>query len=266
MLQEIISISRIAVRSCGYASQIMMMIEKVFGIEFLKDHEFTDLKPQFSAAPIITKDVPSTSAPQPPLSTRSGTVVPPLTRSSSSSSGGVLRVLKSMFAWCRDTHKHQDVLISNQRCLAGRMGVNEFPLLVPPLDDDPFTSLSTADRAAMEADDDDAEGGSGNKYEEEEKEEDDDDYDKRFASSSSFFSLFGALMPEGEKNIYLYPRCHFIWTTLVKPLIVFVLVMWSWSLKLLWCACKNFFYGLYEPYLIYVVSYIVMCLLSCISL
>jgi hypothetical protein len=98
MLQEIIKISRIAIHSCGYASQIMMMIEKVSGIEFLKDHEFTDLKPQFPAAPIITKDVPSTLAPQPPPSTRSGTVVPPLTCSSSSSLGGVLRVLKSMFA------------------------------------------------------------------------------------------------------------------------------------------------------------------------
>jgi hypothetical protein len=40
----------------------MMMIEKVSRIEFLKDHEITNLKPQFPAAPIITKDVPSTSA------------------------------------------------------------------------------------------------------------------------------------------------------------------------------------------------------------
>jgi hypothetical protein len=43
------------------------------------------------------------------------------------------------------------------------MGVNEFdefPLPVPPLDDDPFTSLSAADRTAMEANDDDTEGGS----------------------------------------------------------------------------------------------------------
>jgi hypothetical protein len=41
----------------------MMMIMKVSGIEFLKDHEITDLKPQFLTAPIISKDVPSTSAP-----------------------------------------------------------------------------------------------------------------------------------------------------------------------------------------------------------
>jgi hypothetical protein len=85
-------------------------------------------------------------------------------------------VLKSMFAWCCDTRQCQDVLISNQRCLADRMGVNEFdefPLLVPPLDDDPFTSLSAADRTAMEANDDDTEGGSSSEYEEEEGDEDD---------------------------------------------------------------------------------------------
>jgi hypothetical protein len=45
ILQEIISISRIALRSCGYTPQIMMMIEKVSKIDFWKDHEMTDLKP-----------------------------------------------------------------------------------------------------------------------------------------------------------------------------------------------------------------------------
>jgi hypothetical protein len=72
------------------------------------------------------------------------------------------------------------MLISNQRHLTDRMGVDEFdkfPLSVPPLDDDPFASLSAADSAAMEADDDDAEGGSGSEYEEEE-EGDDDDYNE----------------------------------------------------------------------------------------
>jgi hypothetical protein len=150
ILQEIISISQKALRSCGYAPQIMMMIEWIFGIEFLKDHEITDLKPQFPARPIITRDVPSSSVAPP--STHSGTTAPPLARSSSSSSGGVLRVLKSMFAWCRDTRQCPDVLISNQRHLTNRMGVDdfdEFPLPVPPLDDDPFASLSAADRAAM---------------------------------------------------------------------------------------------------------------------
>jgi hypothetical protein len=111
MLQEIINISRIALRGCGYAPKIMMMIEKISGIEFLKDYEITNLKPQFPTAPTITKDVPSASAP--PRSTHSGTTAP-LSPPSSSSLGGVLRVLQSMFAWCRDTRQHQDVLLSNQ--------------------------------------------------------------------------------------------------------------------------------------------------------
>jgi hypothetical protein len=108
---------------------------------------------------------------------------------------------------------------------------------------------------AMEVAHDDEDEASDSEYEEEEG--DDDDYDEWFASLTSV-SLFGALMPKGEKNIYLNPRCRFIWSWLVKPLIVFVLVVWTWSLKLLWCAWKNIFYGLYEPYHIYDVSYFVM--------
>jgi hypothetical protein len=145
MLQEIINISRIALCSCGYAPQIMMMIERLTRREFLKDHEITYLKPQNLTAPTITMDVPSTSAA--PRTTRSGSAPPPLGRSSSSSSS-VLRVLKSMFAWCCDTHQRQDVLLSNQRRQNEKMGIDEFdefPLPVPPLDDDPFASLSIVD-------------------------------------------------------------------------------------------------------------------------
>jgi hypothetical protein len=60
------------------------------------------------------------------------------------------------------------------------MGIDEFPLPVPPLVDDPFASLSAADLIAMEAnDDDDTEGGSSSKYEDEEEGDDDDeDYDE----------------------------------------------------------------------------------------
>jgi hypothetical protein len=82
MFQEIINISKRALHSCGYAPQIMMMIERVTEREFLKDYEITNLKPQNPMAPTTTMDVPSTS-------------VAPRT---SSSSDGVLRVLKSMFA------------------------------------------------------------------------------------------------------------------------------------------------------------------------
>jgi hypothetical protein len=80
----------------------MFMIEKVMGIDFIKDKEITDLKPQFPAAPMIIMDVPSTSAS--PCTTRFGSAPPPLARSSSSFDS-VLRVLKSMFAWCRDTRQ-----------------------------------------------------------------------------------------------------------------------------------------------------------------
>jgi hypothetical protein len=89
-------------------------------------------------------------------------------------------VLKSMFAWCRDTHQRQDELLSNQRHQNEKMGIDEFdefPLLAPPFDDDPFASLSAMDLTAMEADDDDAQGGSDSEYDEEDGDDDDEDYD-----------------------------------------------------------------------------------------
>jgi hypothetical protein len=166
MLQEIISISRIALHSCGYAPKIMLMIERISGIEFLKDHKITDLKPQFLARPILIRDVPT--SPSAPPSTRSGTVAPP-PAPTSSSLGSVLWVLKSMFAWCRDTHQHQDMQLSKQRCQNKMLGIDEFdelPLPVPPLDDDPFSSLSAADIAAVEASPVGDEEASGSEYEE----------------------------------------------------------------------------------------------------
>jgi hypothetical protein len=72
-----------------------------------------------------------------------------------------------MFAWCRDTCQQQDVLLSKQRHQNEEMGIDEFdefPLPMPPLDDDPFTSISATDLTAMEAAADDAEGGSSTEY------------------------------------------------------------------------------------------------------
>jgi hypothetical protein len=43
------------------------------------------------------------------------------------------------------------MLLSNQRRQNKKMGIDEFSLPVPPLDDDPFATLSAADIAAMEA-------------------------------------------------------------------------------------------------------------------
>jgi hypothetical protein len=126
--------------------------------------QITNLKPPFLAAPVITMDVPSSSAA--PRSTRFGTAPPPPATSSSSSSS-IMRVLKIMSTWCRDTNQLQDVLLSNQCHQNEKMGIDEFdkfPLPAPPLDEDPFASLSATDLAAMEAapvDDDDK----GSKYE-----------------------------------------------------------------------------------------------------
>jgi hypothetical protein len=176
MLQEIINISRTTLHSCGYAPQIMMMIERVTEWEFLKDHEITDLKPQNLTAATIIMDVPSTSTA--PRTTRSSSAPPPLAHSSSSS-GDILRVLKSMFSWCRDTRQRQDMLLSNQRHQNEKMDIDEFPLPVPPLDDDPFASLSGGDIVAMVAIPDDDADGSDSEYEEEEEgKEEDEDYNE----------------------------------------------------------------------------------------
>jgi hypothetical protein len=72
----------------------MMMIEKVSGIEFVKDTFITDIKPQASIELIITMDMPSSLA---ACSTHSDMAPPPPT---SSSGGSLLRVLKSMFHMC----------------------------------------------------------------------------------------------------------------------------------------------------------------------
>jgi hypothetical protein len=94
ILVEILNISKTPLRSYGYAPQIMMMIAKEMGIDFVKDIEITNIKPQASTTLTITMDVPSTSAAS--CSTCSSTATPPLI----SSSGGLLRVLKSMFHMC----------------------------------------------------------------------------------------------------------------------------------------------------------------------
>jgi hypothetical protein len=53
----------------------MMMIERVTGWEFLKDHEITDFKPQNPTTPTISMDVPSTSVA--PHTAHSGSAAPP---------------------------------------------------------------------------------------------------------------------------------------------------------------------------------------------
>jgi hypothetical protein len=194
----------------------------------------TDLKPQFLNELVISMDVPSASAG--PHSTCSGAAAPSLGVSSSSSSG-VLRVLKNMFAWCCDTRQCQDVLLSNQRHQNKKMGIDEFPLLVTPLDDDPFATLSAADIAAMEA----------------------APTPTRLSAASTrtrrramtrmmmsdpllrlellLFSLFGVLMPKGEKNLSIYVVYRFYSDLACKTIIMYVLVVWTWFLKNICGVC-----------------------------
>jgi hypothetical protein len=87
-----------------------------------------------------------------------------------------LRALKHIFAWCRDIRQRQDVILSNQRHQNEHMGIDdfdEFPLPEPPLVDDPFTSLSDVDLAAMEATPD-ADDISSSEYEDDEEGDDDE--------------------------------------------------------------------------------------------
>jgi hypothetical protein len=175
ILREIKNISVSPLQSCRYAPQIMMMIEKVSGLTFVKDVFITDMKPQATTEPTISKDVPSTStAPTIRFST---------TPSSSSGDSSLLRLLKSMFRMCQDTRQRQDILLSNQHLQNEKINIDEiddFPFVEPPLDGDPFASLTLTDLAAMGAtlgssttsDDDD-----DNEYEggEDDGEDDDDE-------------------------------------------------------------------------------------------
>jgi hypothetical protein len=88
-----------------------------------------------------------------PCTTRSGSAAP-LSGHSSSSSGGILRALKHIFSWCRDTRQRKDVILNNQCRQNRHLGItnfNKFSLPEPPLVDDPFALLFIADHAAMEA-------------------------------------------------------------------------------------------------------------------
>jgi hypothetical protein len=69
------------------------------------------------------------------------------------------------------------MFLSNQRHQNKKMGIDKFPLLVPPLDDDPFASLSATDIAAMEATPDNDADGSSSEYEEEEEGEEESEDD-----------------------------------------------------------------------------------------
>jgi hypothetical protein len=142
ILDEIFNISKSPLYSCGYAPWIKMMIEKVIGKEFVKDVFITEIKSQAPTELTISPNVPSSSAAR---STCFGATPPPPT----SSLGGLLRVFKSMFRVCRDTRQRQDVLLSNQHCQNEKLDIDEFPLPEPPIDEDPFVSLTPVKLATM---------------------------------------------------------------------------------------------------------------------
>jgi hypothetical protein len=100
ILVEILNISKTTFRSCGYAPQLIMMIDNVSDIEFVKDIGITDIKPKALTTLTYSSDAPSSSTAL--HTTCFGTAAPLPT---SSSTGDILRVLKSMFRMCRDTRQ-----------------------------------------------------------------------------------------------------------------------------------------------------------------
>jgi hypothetical protein len=78
------------------------------------------------------------------------------------------------------------------------------------------------------------------------------------SAPSFFFSHFGVLMPKGEKNLSTYGVDRFYLGLACKTIIMYVLAMWTWFLKQLWCVLVRILImacGLYGSYFIYLVSY-----------
>jgi hypothetical protein len=89
------------------------------------------------------------------------------------------------------------------------MGIEEFSSPVPPLDDDPFASLSVGDIVAIEAADDNTEDGSGSEYEES---------DSLLRLNFLLFPFWCLDAKEGEESIYLAIIISFLFGLwLVKP-------------------------------------------------
>jgi hypothetical protein len=126
----------------------------------------------------------------------------------------------------QDTWQCQDVLLSNQHRQNDKLDINEFdkfPLVEPPLDDDPFAFLTPTELAAMGAtlgpsiavDDDGSNEYQGDK----DGGEDDNDEWPLSMPLLSFFFIFGTLMPKGEKKFYLCLVNHFYLDLACKNLI-----------------------------------------------
>jgi hypothetical protein len=128
------------------------------------------------------------------------------------------------------------VPLSNQRHQNKKPDLDEFDefsLLVPPLDDDLFASLSVTDIAAMEATPDHDEDGSGREYEEEEG-EDDDEWSPLFIEL--LFPLWYLDAKVGEEYLVIL-ICHMSFS--MRWMTSDLLSSSSSFFFPLWCACKN---------------------------
>jgi hypothetical protein len=122
----------------------MFIIEKVTREVLVKDVVCGDLKPNTPRLPVY----PRGSSPPPVVAS---TVRTRGATSSSSSSGDstLFKMFKSIMGMCRSSRYHQDVILESQRNLHHHMHLQE-PFAEfdeEPEPEDPFASLTPADRA-----------------------------------------------------------------------------------------------------------------------
>jgi hypothetical protein len=102
--------------SCGYALQIMMMIEKISDITFINDMVILDIKSQSPTAPTITKVVPppsatpSTHSGKAPSSSTTAAPRAPSTSGSTKGRSGMLKLFKGLISMCQRTNRRLDVI------------------------------------------------------------------------------------------------------------------------------------------------------------
>jgi hypothetical protein len=130
---EIINISASPLRGCGFAPHIMFTIEKVARKALVKDVECGDLKPNTPRLPVYPR----------------GSSPPPAASSSSSGGSTLFKMFKSIVGMCRSSRHRQDAILENQHNLHHHMRLQE-PFAEfdeEPEPEDPFASLTPADRA-----------------------------------------------------------------------------------------------------------------------
>jgi hypothetical protein len=173
---EIVNISTSPLRSCGFAPQIMVIIEKVTQEVLVKDVVCGDLKPNTPRLSVYPRGS------SPPLAATSIVRTRGATSSSSSSGGSTLfKMFKSIVGMCRSSRHRQDVILENQCNFHHHMCLQE-PFAEfdeEPEPQDPFASLTPTDWAFFGLDQSSSsrahEDDDGNENDEEG--DGDDDYD-----------------------------------------------------------------------------------------